>query len=104
MSLWHLSPPLFACVNSSDLFTFTVFPFPDLESAEDPFVRSGGLSVDGVYECIYFIAKPLPPNTAPFLSCLRIQQQRCTQRSSCVDAVLCIYATSSVSIFIGTCL
>lgn len=57
MSLWHLSPPLFACVNSSDLFTFTVFPFPDLESAEDPFVRSGGLSVDGVYECIYFIAK-----------------------------------------------
>lgn len=95
VSLWHLSPPLFACVNSSDLFTFTVFPFPDLESAEDPFVRSGGLSVDGVYECIYFIAKPLPPNTAPFLSCLR---------SSCVDAVLCIYATSSVSIFIGTCL
>lgn len=71
MSLWHLSPPLFACVNSSDLFTFTVFPSPDLESAEDPFVRSGGLSVDGVYECIYFIAKPLPPNTAPFLSCLR---------------------------------
>lgn len=71
MSLWHLSPPLFACVNSSDLFTFTVFPFPDLESAEDPFVRPGGLSVDGVYECIYFIAKPLPPNTAPFLSCLR---------------------------------
>lgn len=39
MSLWHLSPPLSACVDSSDLFTFTlVFQRSELETAEDWFV------------------------------------------------------------------
>lgn len=39
MSLWHLSPPLSARVNSSDLFTFTlVFQRTELETAEDWFV------------------------------------------------------------------
>lgn len=39
MSLWHLSLPLSARVNSSDLFTFTlVFQRTELETAEDWFV------------------------------------------------------------------
>lgn len=97
MSLWHLSTPLFACVNSSDLFTFTVFPFPDLESAED-------LEVCQLMEFMNVFINSSLRTLHPFSRVCEIQQQCCTQRSSCVDAVLCVYATSSVSIFIGTCL
>lgn len=105
VSLWHLSPPLFACVNSSDLFTFTVFPFPDLESAEDSCWWDLEVCQSMEFMNVFILQLNHSLRTLhPFCRVRETQQQCCTQRSSCVDAVLCIYATSSVSIFIGTCL
>lgn len=53
MSLWHLSPPLSASVNSSDLFTFTpVFQRTELAMAQDWFGFLEALAEEVLQRCL----------------------------------------------------